>query len=460
MSVDGLRALLEAHGYELLFRRQGWVECFVARGVESWIGRGTTEQAALSDALQKACPSALAQALLQSALEQTSAPPLPVPRPVSNPPPSSGPPSLVPKTAPPAPDLGRSLEALATLEQRIRDTRDELGLCSAERQRLTIFTFICEARGHTELFPDDPRIRDGVAVISRLLTEIGKAFWPGSVTALQLHMQPRDLPRHLLGGVATSWSRAAELAERALSSLEHADERRGFDLYGWADPPDTRPPVPDAEAQLLALFEEIHRASGNLDRHAEPKLTGWRPTSEQYVRWVRVLRSLRCSGANPEAWARIAGRLRWWAGRRDPQLASAAKELEAAHVPPGPWSDVEPDPEANGLPADLLDRVRGATSGKKLVFVCNRRDPDLQATLSDVFNSASLEWKVAEPRRLEGLRDEIGQGDYDVVLSALGFLARGADHMLAAACREAGVGYLRVNHGRPIACLRALARTI
>ena len=113
-------------------------------------------------------------------------------------------------------DPEEALDDLDILMDRIRDTRQELGLCAPDRQRLAMLAWICLGRSHADAFPDDLRIRDRVSSISRQLTEIGKTFWPGSVTALQLHMQPRDLPRHLLGGVASTWRRAAELAEQSL----------------------------------------------------------------------------------------------------------------------------------------------------------------------------------------------------------------------------------------------------
>lgn len=460
MTAEGLRGLLESFGYELRFRQHEWVECFLYAEGESWTGRGPDPAAALDDAIAKACPSALAQGLLQRAVAEER--PAPRPPAENGRSPRSSPPVLVPRSGLPSPDRPRSLEELAILEQRIRDTRDELGLCSAERQRLAIYAFICEARGHTDLFPDDGAIRDQIAVISRLLTEIGKAFWPGSVTALQLHIEPRDLPRHILGGVATTWTRAAELADRALASLEHADDRRGYDPYGWADPPEQRPTPADADARLSALFDEIARKSGSLERQAEPKQTGWRPEPEQFLEWIRTLRSVRGAGVDPERWARVAGRLRWWAGRRDPKLASAARELEASFVPEQGWvQGVEP-PEVLRveLPEELVHRVRDAFGNKRMVVVSRRRDPDLEARVAGALGGAELEWRMAEPKRLEALDTAIAGGRFDVVLSALGFSARDADHRLARSCKDAGVRYVRVNRGRPLTCLRALARSL
>jgi hypothetical protein len=464
MGLEALRGLLEGHGYEVRFREHEWVECFLYAEGESWTGRGPDPKAALENAVAHACPSAIAKALLQRAVADAERPI--EPRAPSNP--SNGhrsrsvPPVLVSKAPPPPPDLARSLDELTTLEQRIRDMRDELGLCSGERQRLALYAFICEARGHTDLFPDEARVRDQVTVISRLLTEIGKSFWPGSVTALQLQMNPRDLPRHLLGGVATTWIRAAELAERALTALEYADERRGFDGYGWADPAESRPPPVDLRARLDALYAEIEDASGALERQAEPRQGAQRPDPIEYLRWVRSMRWLRSRDADPVKWARIAGRLRWWGGRREGGNGSpAARELDPAFVPPTTWIDLlegsaEIDP-VKALPNDLIERVRGAYAGKRIVFIGMRRDPELQANLEGALDGAALDWRVVEPKRLVDLQNAIAMKSYDVVLGALGF-SHMADHVLARACRDAGIGYVRVNRGRPIVCLRAMAR--
>lgn len=369
----------------------------------------------------------------------------------------------------------RALEELEILAERIRDSREELGLCAPERQRLAMLAWICEARAHTDASPDDSRIRDRVGTISRQLTDIGKTFWPGSVTALQLQMQPRDLPRHVLGGPTASWARAAELAERALRTHEYTDERRGFDPYGWADAPMTAPPPPDPEDQLAKLIAEIEGFGGTIAHNAVPRETDARPEAGTFLYWVRQLRWLRGSGIDPDRWARIAGRLRWWANHREAPLLAPSRELEAAYAPTRPWA-IElgalaaeapaetPQAKVGGcartLGLDLLAGIQSATSGKRLVFVSMRRDPDLQTELKDALPSATLDWRVAEPKRLEMLSDAIQHGAYDVVLGALGFQSQGTDNLLARACRQAGVKYLRVNRGLPAVCLRALARDI
>jgi hypothetical protein len=80
--------------------------------------------------------------------------------------------------------------------------------------------------------------------------------------------------------------------------------------------------------------------------------------------------------------------------------------------------------------------------------------------LQEAFGFASLECRIAEPRRLQALGEAIEEGQYDLVLAATGFQLGSLDQLLARACRTAGVAYLRVNRGRPLACLRALARDL
>jgi hypothetical protein len=456
---------------------------------------------------------------------------------------------------------------------RVRDAREELGLSAPERQRLAMLSWICEARSHADAFPEDVRVRDRVGAISRQLTDFGKTFWPGSVTALQLHMQPRDLPRHLIGGTATSWYRAAELAEAALRQKELEDERKGYDAYGFADAKMLAPRPAQPARLMMELVDEIEALSGRLSTYAQPAEASARPEPDVFARWVRTLRWLRGSDVDLDAWARVAGRLRWWAFRRDPQLQAAARELEASFSPQQPWAQLitgdpefkriglrmlapiervprldpseprkqllewlartlpfaarylsnvaqavapyktlalslhvdelpdlhrrlEPellalqavlrdgsadDPgelpgldrevdasffvgggvdEALALPGVLLERIRGVTSGKRSVFVSNRRDPDLQASIQDAFRFSAFDCRIAEAKRMQALGEAIESGQYDFVLSAIGFQLQGLDQALSRACRAAGVTYLRVNRGQPLACLRAFAREL
>lgn len=467
MDVALLRSFLGNFGFDVRFSRGEWVECLLVERARQFHGRGLDEDAAFLDAFERAFPSALAKQLVLAAATEEAPDPLPRPDPPKpavghKAVPRSAPPLVDREPRPPRNDLVLALEELRVLDERVRDSRDELGLCTPDRQRLAILAWICEARAHTDVFPDDEQIRDVVAQISRHLTEIGKAFWPGSVTALQLQMQPRDLPKHLLGGMATTWTRAAELAERALHSLEHTDERRGYDEHGWADYAFTQPPPADGPATLDELVLELESYGGPIERFAEPRDPSARPSEERFLRWIRTLRWLRGSHVDPERWARASGRLRWWAGRRDPALTPHGKELDSSFVPARPWAEILHRPGAssstNGPPSELLSNARGHCDGKRLVIVSHRRDPELRGRLDRALPTAQIEWAVAEPKRLQELVGKIQDQSFDLVLGALGLQAPTPDRSLALACRIAETPYLRVNRGRPVACLRAITQ--
>lgn len=456
---SGLKALLEDAGYRVDLRREQWTEVLVEGHGETWRGAGRDEQAALEHALRQMCPSELARGALSgaasaprtAALESTAEARTELSRP----------PPLVRREEPGLKSREQSLAELTVLRERIRDSRAVLPSCSAERQRLAMMAWICEARSHTEAFPEDGAIKDEVAGISRLLTDYGKAFWPGSVTALQLHMQPRDLPRHMLGGSAPTWRRAAELSEQALAQQVDADIARGWDAYGYADADRLAPAPEDPDPWLQELVQDLERVGGPLERGAEPGETGDEaPTPEDFVRWVRIARWLRLAFADPEPWARALGRLRWYASRRRSSLPGA-DELEASFRPDRSWAKVlgAEDAARPGPPPlpSSADELAPRWSGKRLVIVGPRRDPDVQRSLSQALPSSEIEWRVAEPRLLPDLVPLIENKRFDAVLAALGLQASVADHALASACRRADVPYFRVHHGEARACLRALS---
>lgn len=472
---DTALALLQAHGYAVRFRTHEWVECLVTRDEEAWVGRGPDRQSALDTAMAQACPSAISQALFRRALTEQEgsgrpAPARPAPRITTQRQPTRSHPPLVPRAPLPAPTVEAAIEELAVLRERIKASREELGLCSPERQRLAILAWICEARAHPEAFPGEPRVRDGVTAISRLLTDIGKAYWPGSVTALQLQMTPRELPRHMLGARPETWARAAELAEAALQAAVLRDDAQGLDAYGWADAAELWPQCLDPADRMRALLHDVEQIGGRIDKHAAARPGGPKPDPGTYLRWVRALRWLRGAGVDPDRWARLAGRLRWWGGRRDGALQPGLRELDPGHRPDRAWSEVlgerhEADthhgPETGfTLPDGLLDRVRARTHGKRLVWVGPRRDPGLLEWLEKNLTDASLEWRICEHSRLPELGSDIEDGRFDLVLGALGLQHKAPDLVLARACRKRGVGYVRVFRGESWSCLRGLDRAL
>ena len=460
----GAAEFLAAYGYAVTFSRREWVECWLRHEADQWLGRGRSDDEALEDALKQACPSALAQTLLERA-RQGSSTRMPLPPPPPAPEPVTSAPLVRPSPAPPPPDFASALDALACLSDRIRDAREELGLSAPDRMRLAILAWICEARAHTDHFQDNARIRDEVAAISRQLTEVGKAFWPGSVTALQLNMQPSELPRSVLGAPATTWGRAADLAEGVLAQHESFQRERSADAYGWSDQAALDPAPADADAVMGVLQAEVEAVGGPLERFAEPRDSGARPEAEQFVRWTQTLRWLRNSEVSPERWARLAGRLRWWAARRGGTLVGASRQMDPSFIPRGSWaaelgreSEAQTrDPEA-WTRAIGTETLREAYGDQIVVLVSSRRDPVELDRIKALLGAAEVHWSLAEQRRLQVLTEEIADNRYQLVLGGLGFQASGPDRLLVSAAKGAGVTYVRAHRGSARSCIRALAR--
>ena len=70
----------------------------------------------------------------------------------------------------------------------------------------------------------------------------------------------------------------------------------------------------------------------------------------------------------------------------------------------------------------------------------------------------TITWCDGSLRRVQAQCERIQRGSYDLILSATGFQVHGVDSALARAASAAGVPYVRVNRGRPVACVQAIAR--
>ena len=117
-----------------------------------------------------------------------------------------------------------------------------------------------------------------------------------------------------------------------------------------------------------------------------------------------------------------------------------------------PADDDEPDDSLSAL-------VRARVRGKSALFVSNRDDPDLKAKLEDRLG-LDITWCDGNPRKVQAQCESIARRSYDLVLIATGFQAHTIDGILARAARAGAVPYVRVFKGRPLACVRALARSL
>ncbi|MFT5435265.1 MAG: hypothetical protein ACI9OJ_005982, partial [Myxococcota bacterium] len=138
-------------------------------------------------------------------------------------------------------------------------------------------------------------------------------------------------------------------------------------------------------------------------------------------------------------------------------------EVDEPQVVAEPDDSAEPAEvdETNTDPTTALrERILPRTKGLRALFVSNRTDPELQATLTATFEFKSLDWCDGSPRRVQTIAGRVAAGAYDMVLGATGFQSHSIDAQLIRACRRADVRYVRVHRGRPLACTLAIAREL
>jgi hypothetical protein len=135
------------------------------------------------------------------------------------------------------------------------------------------------------------------------------------------------------------------------------------------------------------------------------------------------------------------------------QAASAHDPIHMAHAGVGAAGSIRRD-DSEGI----RRRVRQLTRDKRALFVSNRSDPELRQRLVELFDLADLAWAGSEPRRVDGAVHAIAGGAYDIVFCATGFLEHKVSTKLIDACRATDVRFYRVNRGRPLTCLLAVAR--
>ena len=98
---------------------------------------------------------------------------------------------------------------------------------------------------------------------------------------------------------------------------------------------------------------------------------------------------------------------------------------------------------------ELLTHARTLVSGKAVLFVSNRRDPQLKRKLEKVFG-IKLDWKEVEKmREIQAVCARISHGRYDAVWVQTSFISHKTDKLVKDACRGANVSYVPVNKGRP-----------
>ena len=124
-----------------------------------------------------------------------------------------------------------------------------------------------------------------------------------------------------------------------------------------------------------------------------------------------------------------------------------------------PPEDEEAESTDDSALQQLCDRVRPHTEGRRVLFASNRADDRLEARLTELLGVRMTGCDGA-PRRVQSQCERIAQGSYDLVLSATGFQDHAVDGAMARAASAAGIPYVRVNRGRPLACAQAIAREL
>jgi hypothetical protein len=185
------------------------------------------------------------------------------------------------------------------------------------------------------------------------------------------------------------------------------------------------------EIAVMLVDDALRAQAQNLDDNTLPD------TDRRLRRRLRDLRAHLHSGAASDA---------------------AAAEADDSHKLEPPAPAEPPDEPVDHLGDPLVAQVRSLVQGKSALFVSNRDDPDLKARLEDRLD-LKITWCDGNPRKVQAQCDSIARRSYDLVLIATGFQAHTIDGSLARAARAVDVPYVRVFKGRPLACVRALART-
>jgi hypothetical protein len=238
----------------------------------------------------------------------------------------------------------------------------------------------------------------------------------------------------------------------------------------------TKPPVPWAKVLGERLPDEPTSAPGESPAALEAALPAAHESKEALLAWlirafdvlntphlVALLVPFKAEVAalSDEAQTHVDRRVR----RRLQTLLK--KVAEAADAPP-PAAPAEKEVEREvdettdeQVAQHALDaiaaRVRAQTQGRRTLFVSNREDPELGARLEGMLG-ITIAWCDGSLRRVQAMCERIKGGSYDLVLSATGFQVHGVDSALARACSAGNVPYVRVNRGRPAACIQAIAR--
>ena len=500
------RCLLDS-GYRCSIRRDNWIECLVWSDRERWLGRGPDEVSAIRDGLSQMFPSLAAQRLLTAQLEQdregahkldprgvraerprgpeASAPdsaraavhPLPLSTPVTPDVSANTSPVVADEVPAPAPttvvSVAGACQALDDIYREIEDARAELALMAPRLQKRLMVAWICRTRSFDEQFVGEARVTTGVRRVARVLTDLSKTLWPGSVRALQMNALPECALSEInpsSSAVLRTWTQASQFVDE---HREHnPDVPASFDVYGWADHQHigTAPPNPDSllhDAQTaiervagsVTAFPPHHRSS-NVDDITQETLVAL-AVHVQRLRWIRTFT------LEPELWGATMGRLRWLASRLGQRATPLRKFLDPEYVPQDTWSRLLGHSASNnsdhnttpGAIAEklLIDQVMETVRGKRVLYVSDHDDPKQKMRLEQLL-SIKLEWCDGSPDQVQAAEGELSRHAYELVIVGTGFQSQRIDAGLVRTARGKEIPHVRVYQGDLRAIFHALAR--
>jgi len=107
----------------------------------------------------------------------------------------------------------------------------------------------------------------------------------------------------------------------------------------------------------------------------------------------------------------------------------------------------------------LVKQVLPLVEGTRILYVGNREDPELKASLEKTLQPKLLDWSI----KGKGMNDTvktIETSSYDIVLCATGFIDHETDKRIRKATKKSGCTYVSVYKGRRTACLQGLKRDL
>ncbi|MCA9515705.1 MAG: hypothetical protein KC635_12235, partial [Myxococcales bacterium] len=209
--------------------------------------------------------------------------------------------------------------------------------------RLELLARVSRIRAIQGQCPVD-EVERAAATAVRDLTALAKAWWPGSVSAMQLRATPLDAGAELGlpgGGRLHDWAEAADAADARLAALPAELAASGRDDDGWADARACAPAPSAPDARLAEVVAAVDKALA-----AKPDDPGELEALAARLRWLRP------HVDDGPAWADAVGKLRRRASMRSlGTLPGLARRLASDGLPSAStWArELGEDPEAKAL---------------------------------------------------------------------------------------------------------------